>query len=170
MPMAFWKDVMFLMGLKDSNYKKRYPNVLMCWTSTKLIKFLNYWSLKQILGEKINSVFFHPFHPVAPSEALLSCGLRRIRKWAVGKSFSSWFTQLKSSPQVNHFHHKSNKCDSIFSIVSPTRSITEQKTPVTIYPSSFCGTQELQALHQPVEPPYLWKPLRWFSSKTKESI
>lgn len=32
--------------------KKWYPKVLMFSTSTKLIKFLNYWSLKHILGEK----------------------------------------------------------------------------------------------------------------------
>ena len=50
-PWHSWKEVMFLMGLKDST-KKWYPKVLMFSTSTKLIKFLNYWSLKQILGEK----------------------------------------------------------------------------------------------------------------------
>jgi len=84
---------MFLMGLKDST-KKMVSKGAHVFNQYKVNKILELLEFEKKMREKNKSVFCHP---IAPSEALLSCGLRSIRKWAVGTSFSSWFSPLKSS-------------------------------------------------------------------------
>ena len=85
---------MLLMGLKDST-KKMVSKGAHVFNQYKVNKILELLEFETHFGRKKNKSVF--FHPIAPSEALLSCGLRSIRKWAVGKSFSSLFSPLKSS-------------------------------------------------------------------------
>lgn len=156
-PWHSWKEVMFLMGLKDST-KIWYPKVLMFSTSTKIIKFLNYWSLKQILGEKKQISLFPSDCTFRSIAVLWPEKYPKVGGWEVllklvfttqeFPKYQGKITPLRINP--------SRKKLTFFQTSKPVpsweqkvwfhlqRRFTNQeyhwkKTPVTIYPSSFWG-------------------------------
>lgn len=138
--------------------KKWYPKVLMFSTSTKFIKFLNYWSLKQILGEK-KQISLFPSNCTFRSIAVLwPEKYPKVGGWEVllklvfttqeFPKYQGKITPLRINP--------SRKKLTFFQTSKPVpsweqkvwfhlqRRFTNQeyhwkKTPVTIYPSSFWG-------------------------------